>query len=324
LTRDFIITPAGNPKMDVPGGSMLYAAAGAAIWDSGIGLIGRASYDYPKEWLSKANKYGFDTQGVKILGEHVDHRAVFAYPESGSHGNENPVKIFAGLGIPYPKTLIGYTAGLTGTGPAAIPSALTIRANDIPQSYKDATAAHLCPLDYLTHSLLPSSLRQGNVSTITLSPDKSYMTPNYWEQIPSLLKGISAFITNTEKALGLFQGRSSDLWEIAEALASMGSEIIIIYGGMQGQYVYDRPGNKKWVVPAYPVKVNDPTGSEDAFCGGFLPGYKATFQPLEGALTASISAAMVMEDSGPFYVLGAMPGLAKARLEALRNMIRRV
>lgn len=324
LKREFIITPSGSTVLDKPGGSALYAAAGAAIWDNGIGLVGRVGNNFPPEWLDQISRAGFDIRGIKILDTQMDHRAFFAYADSDTCETENPVKIFSNNGIPFPKTLIGYSSDARPLESISSPNRLTIRANDIPTDYKDATAAHIGPLDYLTHSLLPSSLRHGNITNITLSPSSGYMNPNFWENIPPLLQGISAFIANAGNVLSLFQGRSTDLWEIAETLAAMGSDIVIIYGGMKGHLVFDKPGNKRWFVPAYPVKIVDPTGSEDAFCGGFLPGFKSTFQPLEGVLTACISASMMMEGIGPFYVLDSMPGLAEARLKALRNMVRRV
>ncbi len=65
------------------------------------------------------------------------------------------------------------------------------------------------------------------------------------------------------------------------------------------------------------------TGAGDAFCGGFLAGYRATYDGLQAALTGNISAAMMLEGNHPFYPLDALPGLAKARLEALRETVRK-
>ena len=60
-----------------------------------------------------------------------------------------------------------------------------------------------------------------------------------------------------------------------------------------------------------------------AFCGGFLAGYRGSYDPLQAVMTGNISAAMVIEGTHPFYALDALPGLAKARLEALRDTIRK-
>ncbi|WP_322808043.1 PfkB family carbohydrate kinase, partial [Thermanaerothrix sp.] len=65
----------------------------------------------------------------------------------------------------------------------------------------------------------------------------------------------------------------------------------------------------------------DPTGAGDAFCGGFLAGYRQTYDPLAAVLHGNVSASLVIEGSGPFYALEALPGLAQARLEALRDAV---
>jgi ribokinase len=68
----------------------------------------------------------------------------------------------------------------------------------------------------------------------------------------------------------------------------------------------------------------NPTGAGDAFCGGFLVGYRKTFDPLEAVLYGNIAASLVVEGSGPFYALAALPGLAEARLLALKEAVRRL
>jgi sugar/nucleoside kinase (ribokinase family) len=68
----------------------------------------------------------------------------------------------------------------------------------------------------------------------------------------------------------------------------------------------------------------DPTGAGDAFCGGFLAGYRRTYDPLEAVLFGNISASLVVEGTGPFYALDALPGLAQARLDALRQSVRKI
>jgi sugar/nucleoside kinase (ribokinase family) len=69
--------------------------------------------------------------------------------------------------------------------------------------------------------------------------------------------------------------------------------------------------------------VIDPTGAGDAFCGGFLAGFRSTYEPVDAALHGNISASLVIEGGGPFYALDALPGLAQARLEGLRGMARK-
>src|SRR5215211_7808918 len=67
LTREYLLPSEGLPWLDVPGGSLLYAAAGLRVWASEIGLVGRVGNDYPREWLNGCLARGLDTSGIRIL-----------------------------------------------------------------------------------------------------------------------------------------------------------------------------------------------------------------------------------------------------------------
>ena len=150
------------------------------------------------------------------------------------------------------------------------------------------------------------------------------MNANFFDDLRSLLQGVTAFLPSEEEIRNLFWGRTNDLWEMATSLASFGCEIIVIKRGGRGQYVYERATGKKWEIPAYPARLVDPTGAGDVFCGGFLAGYAATLDPLQAAMRGNISASFCIEGSGAFYPLDSMPGLAQARLESLSNLVRQV
>jgi sugar/nucleoside kinase (ribokinase family) len=324
LSRDFILPPSGKAELDIPGGSVLYAAAGAGVLENGIGLVGRVGEDFPQEWLERIRRAGFDTRGIRFLAESLDLRAFFAYTDLETCQTDNPVSHFARLGLPFPKMLLGYTAPTPTTDSRIQQSELTIRPTDLPPDYLDASAAHLCPLDFLSHTLLPSALRQGYVTTITLDPSPGYMTPLFWDHIPAVINGITAFLVSEEKLRNLFQGRSTDLWEMAETIAGYGCEIVVVQRGTQGQWLFERSGCGRWQIPVYSTQVNDPTGAEHAFCGGFLTGYRETYSALEGVLSGNISVSLASEGTGPLYALDALPGLARYRMAALRDMVRKV
>ena len=85
-----------------------------------------------------------------------------------------------------------------------------------------------------------------------------------------------------------------------------------------------RTARHKWEVPAYPARVADPTGAGDAFCGGFLAGFGRTYDPVQATLHGNVSASLKVEGSGAFYPLDMLPGLAEARLNALKDLVRKV
>jgi sugar/nucleoside kinase (ribokinase family) len=326
LTRDFIVLPQGEPLLNVPGGNLLYAAAGLGVWEPNPppGLVARVGEDYPQEWLASFARRGMDIRGVRVLPESVDVRSFFAYADRTTRAYEDPVPYFARMGLPFPKVLLGYQ------NKAAMPDSRTrlsptsLRQVDFLAEYLDATAAHVCPIDYLTHSLLPAVLRQAGFTLVTLDPSPGYMTPLFREDMPALVTGLTAFLPSEEEVRSLFQGRSDDLWEMAEAVSSFGCEIVVIKRGERGQLLYDAASRNRWEIPSYPSQLVDPTGAGDAFCGGFLAGFRRTFDPLQAALHGNISASLAIEGHGPFYALDALPGLAPARLEALRQSVRKV
>jgi sugar/nucleoside kinase (ribokinase family) len=111
---------------------------------------------------------------------------------------------------------------------------------------------------------------------------------------------------------------------MAAGMAAYGCEIVVIKRGGRGQLLYDSATRSRWEVPPYPARVANLFGAGDAFCGGFLAGYRQAFDPLEAVLCGNISASLAIEGNEFYYALDAMPGLAEARLEALRQNVRKV
>jgi len=326
LLREYIILPSGEALLDVPGGNVLYAAVGLKIWEPepSPAVLARVGEDYPQEWLDQFAHRGLDTRGVHVVPQPMDLRAFIAFLSRTNRATDDPVSHFARAGLAFPKELLGYrdTSSALDSRTNLLPTSL--RQGDIPPDYLDASAAHLCPLDYLTHSLLPAVLRQAEFTTVTLDPSPGYMNPTFWDDVPALVTGLTAFLPSEEEMSSLFQGRSNDLWQMAEALAAYGCEIIVIKRGEGGQLLYDSAARTRWEIPAYPSRMVDPSGAGDAFCGGFLAGYRRTYDPLQAALHGNISASLVVEGIGSFYALDCLPGLPQARLEALQQGVRKI
>lgn len=324
LRRMFLLPAGGRPRLDTPGGNLLYAAAGMRLWDDEIGLVSRVGEDFPRAWIQQIDEAGFDVSGINILPEALDLRQFIAYTDLHTRHTANPVAHFARLELPFPKALFGYSDPAGRPGSRDQLSGHSLRQKDIPSDFFHATAAHFCPLDYLTHSLLPALLRQSGFTTLTLDPAANYMNPNFFDQLPAIVTGLTAFLPSEEKMRELFLGRSEDLWEMAETLAGFGCEIIVIKRAIRGQLLYDASSKTRYEIPAYPGREVDLTGAGDSFCGGFLAGWRATFDPVQAVLYGNVSASLTIEGSGPFYALEALPGLCQARLNVLQQSVRRV
>jgi sugar/nucleoside kinase (ribokinase family) len=326
LRRDFALFPSGKALVDVPGGNLFYAAVGLKVWEpeSPLGVVARVGEDYPREWLAELSQRGFDIRGIRVLPEALNLRSFYVYSDRSTRVTDNPVAHFTHLKQPFPKSLLGYKAVGNSYDSRTRLESTSLRQADLPEDFLDASAAHLCPIDYLTHTLLPAVLRQNGFTTVTLDPSVGTMAPTFWDDFPALVTGLTAFLPNEEEIRSLFHGRSTDLWEMMEALAGYGCEFVVVKRGERGQLLFDRATKSRWEISAYPARVTDPTGAGDAFCGGFLAGYRQTYDPLQAVLHGSVSASLVVEGSGPFFALDALPGLAQARLEALREGVRKV
>jgi sugar/nucleoside kinase (ribokinase family) len=326
LTRDFIILPNGKALLDTPGGNALYVGIGLRVWEAEAqpAIVARVGEDYPQQWLENFANWGLNTRGVRILPESVDVRSFVAFPDPLTRSQTDPVAHFARLELPFPKALLGFRPPGLRLDSRIQLQTISLRQGDIPSDFLNANIAHLCPVDYLTHSLLPALLRQAEFTTVTLDPSPGYMNPTFWDDIPALLNGLTAFLPSEEEIRSLFQGRSTDLWEMAEALTIYGCDFIVIKRGPMGQLFYDKSTRTRWEIPPYPARLSNPIGAGDAFCGGFLAGYHKTYDPLQAVMHGNIAASLVIEGDPPNYALDALPGLAEARLRALNDLIRKI
>ncbi len=326
LNREYILPPSGQPLLDSPGGSLLYAAGGLAVWDANAGLIARVREDYPRQWLRNLEERGFDTNGIRALRElqDVDMRAFIAFTDSNERSYSNAVSHFARRQLTFPKSLLGYQPPDESRKDPREPEIASPAALDVPKEYRDVCHAHLCPFDFISQSQMVNLFKGGSNQTVSLDPAPGYMSPGFWRDLRFVLQGVTIFQPSEEELRALFWGETNDLWEMARKVSEYGPQIIVIKRGSHGQMVYDAQGNHRYEIPAYPSRLVDPTGAGDAFCGGFLAGFQKTNDPLMAAFHGSVSASLKIEGSGPFYALGVLPGLAEARLHSLKEMAREI
>jgi sugar/nucleoside kinase (ribokinase family) len=324
LHRDYLLSAQGRSQVDVPGGNILYAACGLGVWETGIGLLGRVGEDYPREWLRSFEKRSWDTRGIHISTEALDLRYFQAIQEGQAVQYTDPVAWFARLGLPFPKSLLGYQPPVDAKDDLKTSNPASPRPDDIPSDYLNARSVHLCPLDYVSATRLTSTFRQASVTSLTLDPSAAYMSGKSHYDVRILLGGLTAFLPSEEELRGLFWGQTDDLWQMVEALGEFGCEFIVVKRGARGQMLYDTVSKKRWEVPAYPAHLVDATGAGDSFCGGFLSGYQKTYDPLQAVLHGSVSASLTIEGTGAFHALETLPGLAQARLESVAGMVRQL
>jgi ribokinase len=322
LRRDYTIALDGTVQLGVLGGSGAYAAAGARLWSDSVGILGRVGADFPAEWLDRLAQAGIRVGALRRLPASIESRRFIAYLSDEERATSNPAAHFLRVGHPLPKDLLGLPEPLQGKAAREAYGPDELRPEDLPPQEPLPRAVHLCPSSYLAHLLVPVRLRELRVRLITLDPSQAYIQPGFGTDMRSLVNGLDVFLPSFEEARAFLSPAQPEVQEMAEAFASAGCRFVVIRRGAGGQFVWDRDARRGWLVPAYPARVKDLSGGGDSYCGGFLVGLDQTGDVVEAALRGSVSASLTIEGPGPLYALDTLPGLAQARLEALRPGVR--
>jgi len=302
-----------------PGGGVLYAAAGFHVWESGAGLIAKVSRHNSIEWTREFEKYHFNTSGIINTSCDFEQRRFYTINNANTVFVNNPQKHFFEINHPLPKSLLGYEPPQTVLDKRNTPAPYSIHPDDIPEDFFQANNLLLCPIDYYSHSLIPPFYRSKTNGNVILCASNGYMHPSFWFDLPSLIRGSSAFLATESQIRDLFKGKSEDVWEMVEYIAQSGVEIVVIVKGAETHYLYDAVSKKKYMIPSYPSNLVDTVGTFAAFCGGFGAGYTTHFDPLRAGLMGSVSASLNVEGSTPIHTLQSFPDLANARLESLSD-----
>ena len=317
LEREYLINAQKQVFIDQPGGNLLYAVAGFHLWKKRAGLLSRVGADYPTGWLGEFEEKGIDTSGVIKVSEDVDTRTFTVYGDFEQARHDQPIKHFADLGLPFPKSLLGYEGAKQSLDSRKKRAALSLRENDIGENYAGVQAAHLCSLDYLSHNLMPPALRAKGVRMMTMDAGAGYMHPDFWNELPNLLSGLDAFLIAEEELRVVFGQRSDDIWEMAERMASFNCRAIVIKRGSRGAFLFDGDAKKRYRLPAYPSQAKDWTGGSSSYSGGFLAGLQESKDVLRACAYGGATLSLASEGSGAFYVLGSLKGLAESRMNSI-------
>ena len=321
LQREYLLPFSHPPRLNQLGGSLAYSAAALAAWGGRANLVARVNRSFPLQWLERLAELGFDLGAIRTAEEPFDDRFFAAYRDPLTPSYENPLPFFAERALEFPPDLLGYDPAPRRFCSKTTPSADSLRVMDIPKSFMETPAAHLCALDFVSHKTLISVLKAGMTSTLTLRASDCYMDPGFWQEMGALLADLTAFFVTETQALKLFQGRSVDIWDIAGELSAYGPEYVVVNRPDGSAWLYDRATQSRQIVPAYPARLVCPAGALPAFDGGFLLNYRKDYDPLEGVLCGQVSASFAQEGVGPYYLLDALPELMTARLEALRYQV---
>jgi ribokinase len=286
LSLDDTVTPFGAYP-EAPGGDALYTCLGVRAWGAVPLLLTLVGEDYPAEHLARIEAAGIDTSRIRhVPGPTVHYRV--AYRADGS-------RLFEWVSAEDRLALTSPNAtDYGGLGEAAW---LHLAAMPIDAQEAGIAAARLAGVP------------------ISLDPHEEYVV-GYEERLAAMVEGV-AFLPSELEVRLLFPdldplgplpfafaaAERFDAWNptlVAIKLAALGSVV-----RWQGRSVH---------VPAPTVDVVDSTGAGDAYCGGFVAGWRATGSPAVAAACGTIAACEIVGRFGAF-VDGAAPG-AEARVTA--------
>jgi sugar/nucleoside kinase (ribokinase family) len=321
LNRETIINRNNDISIDQPGGNLLYTANGFTFCGKKAGLVSRISSDFPDEWIDEIQNSNLNTLGISKITNNPDSRNYFVISDENKIVDSNPQIFFSEHNLPLPKALLGYEPNPVIVDNRKQGTDFTVRPENIPEEYFDSRYLALCPVDFLTHNMIPAFFRSKTGGEIFLHASKGYTHSAFFYDIPPLFNGSSMVLISEENARRLFLGKSDDLWIIAETLSSYGVEIIVISRETGGYDIFDNSNKKKYYVPYYPVNCIDPVCVDDAFFGGFLAGYLTHYDPVIATVIGSAIASVKREGSTPKYLLGTLHDLLQARVDFLKEKV---
>jgi len=284
LIVDDIVLPDGTTRMAQPGGAVIYAALGASLWGTGVGLVSRVGDDYPHEMLDALRARGIDLSGVRPLGrtgvrswilyERLDRRLV--------HHLGSPTHAEATPGI-----------------------------DDVPDEWWHAAAALVSPAPLPEQRRLISALARSGVARLAIDPHTPVTdeTIDAWRTVFAEVQHF--FVSESELQLSGVGPATPDL---PARLGGGQLRTVALKRGEAGGVLLDLESRRTVTWSPRAAGVIDPTGAGDAFAGGFLSAV-ITGETIDLALARGVvSASFAIEAWGPAGLLGATLAEASRRL----------
>ena len=329
LSRDFILTSDGENINDLPGGHLLYTAFGMSPKEKHPGLVARIGTNFPDEFVSLLKKYEFSSHGIKKISSELEHRNFISFFERNNTEDtkvwkpQSVLSHYFKAGKPFPKELLGFNIQKNTNDKLTVRTDETILARDIPTEYLEARCIHLCPLDYLSHNLLPQAFPGGNTRTITVHAGSGYMYPFFFEGIKTLVNGLTAFIVRERQIRNLFfeKYRITQLEDMMKILLDYGAENIVVKKEDRS-YVFINHVDR--IIKKLSVEIKDQfekIGELSCFCGAYIVGLNETYNYLKAAALGAARAGMLQNDLNPYNNLNVFESLLDEKARILENRI---
>ncbi len=292
LLIDDAVFPDGRTFIAEPGGACLYAALAATLWGARTAVVSVRGDDYPLAALDAMMRRGVDLSGVREL-EGPGLRTWLLYEAAGR-------RVIHHLGLPSHQEV--------SPDPRAIPTHCL-----------EARAFHLAPMPLERQAELVAALAPRREAGLSIDPYELVTEKNLarWREV---LAGVDAFFVSEDELL--LDDVAEDPRAALRRLAGGRLRFVAFKRGNRGGILYDARAESFIEWPAVPRLTGDPTGSGDAFAGGFLAAVLAG-GTVQGALDrGTISASFCLEDWGARGLMRATSEEAQRRLKEWLGAIR--
>jgi sugar/nucleoside kinase (ribokinase family) len=181
----------------------------------------------------------------------------------------------------------------------------------------------LPPSDFTGAHVAPGPARQVADLIDALAYQTKIITLDrpWWDGVGALLTPTLRKLAALAPGIEELVRRSGD-GDPGALAARLGAEcpVVVVRQGVAGCLVLRRAA-RPVRVGTVPVRVVDPRGAGDAFCGGLCVGLARTGDPVRAAAYGAVSASYVLEATDPLAVLDADRGEAARRLAHVRDTI---
>jgi ribokinase len=287
LLVDDIVFTDGRTQMGQAGGAMLYAALGASLWNTRVGLVSVAGSDYPDELLKALEARGADLSGIRRLpGQGLRTwllyepraRRVLHHLDSPTHAEVSP------------------------------------RPNDVPEAFLSARAFHLSPMPLESQRAMVAFLSKRPGAFVSLDPHEPVTEESFagWLEV---LKDADAFFPSADEVR--LDAIDRDPRAVMRRFGVGRIRFVALKRGAGGGILWDRKNDRFHEWPPGEPPVVDNTGAGDAFAGGFLSGLLGEIG-IERALERGVvSASFAIENWGARGLLSARQVAVERRLYRL-------
>jgi cytidine kinase len=291
---DDIVFPDGTTRMGILGGGGSQAAFGMRLWSDSVGLVAGVGNDLPADALTWLESCGINLEGIRT-SEIPTPRAWQAMEEDGQRTQVWRIDPEL-VGMQLERTMVG-----------------------LPPSYRNARGFHLGihPLEPDLDFISALSRLGGVVSIEPFKPSDRLLS---LAEANLLLSKADIFSPNLLEAQSMF-GQASPA-SLLVMMCDLGSSVIALRLGSEGSFLMEEPEEGLVSIPALPVRLVDPVGAGNAYCGGFLVGWTETRDLVTAGLYGTVSASFLVEQVGLPQMTPGLRQEAARRLEVLRQGVK--